>query len=74
MPLFGLHIYWMVNGQHKVFATEIYRVLPQYKRRFSLKTAFYIVSFFIYLYCLILHLVAAFGEPGQKRIDRSFFV
>ncbi|GAM24784.1 hypothetical protein SAMD00019534_079590, partial [Acytostelium subglobosum LB1] len=50
LPLVVMHIMWYTNDQHRVFATEIFRVLPVYKKRYTLKTAFYIVSFFIYLY------------------------
>ncbi|EGG19711.1 p21-activated protein kinase [Cavenderia fasciculata] len=50
IPLMALNIYWVLQKQHKVYPTEIYRVLSNFKKRFTIKTIFYIVSFFIYLY------------------------
>ncbi|KAM9999809.1 hypothetical protein ACTFIZ_008257 [Dictyostelium cf. discoideum] len=64
--LFGFHMYWLFTGQNKIFAADIFKLLPVYKRRYAIKIAFYIVTFFLYLYWFIYYLVNTHASPALK--------
>ncbi|KND03305.1 uncharacterized protein SPPG_02353 [Spizellomyces punctatus DAOM BR117] len=56
-PLLAWHVYKIVNNRHMFDATEIFRTLPQHKKECFLKLGFYLLSFFYYLYRMILALL-----------------
>ncbi|KAI9100427.1 cornichon [Phlyctochytrium arcticum] len=56
-PLLGWHIFRIINNRHMFDATEIFRTLPQHKKECFLKLGFYLLSFFYYLYRMILALL-----------------
>ncbi|EGC35021.1 hypothetical protein DICPUDRAFT_79257 [Dictyostelium purpureum] len=64
--LLGFNIYWMLSGQNKIFAADIFKLLPVYKKRYTIKVIFYIVTFFLYLYWFISYLVHAYAGPSLK--------
>ena len=47
MLMLGTRVY---NKQHMYDATEIFRTLPQHQKEAYFKIAFYLLSFFYYLY------------------------
>lgn len=48
----------MVNKSYLLDATEIFRTLMTHKKESFIKLGFYLLSFFFYLYRMILALVA----------------
>ncbi|KAE9392509.1 cornichon [Gymnopus androsaceus JB14] len=46
------------NKNHMYDATEIFRTLPAHKKESFIKLAFYLLSFFYYLYRMIVALIA----------------
>ncbi|EAL72699.1 hypothetical protein DDB_G0270698 [Dictyostelium discoideum AX4] len=61
-----LYMYMLFTGQNKIFAADIFKLLPVYKRRYAIKIAFYIVTFFLYLYWFIYYLVNTHASPALK--------
>lgn len=57
LPLAAYNAYQLVNGRHHFDATEIFRTLQQHKKEAFIKLGFYMVSFFYYLYRMILGLL-----------------
>lgn len=47
-----------MNKNHMLDATEIFRTLSQHKKECFYKLGFYLISFFYYLYRMILALIA----------------
>ncbi|KAJ3335778.1 hypothetical protein HDU93_004444, partial [Gonapodya sp. JEL0774] len=56
-PLVAYHVNKYINQKHVYDATEIFRTLPSHKRECFIKLAFYLLSFFYYLYRMILGLL-----------------
>lgn len=52
-----LNIQRLVNRRHIFDATEIFRTLPEHKKECFIKLGFYMVSFFYYLYRMIMGLL-----------------
>ncbi|KAF2076858.1 hypothetical protein CYY_001825 [Polysphondylium violaceum] len=70
--LFAFHVYSILNNQHRLSATEVYRVLPSFKKRYIVKTAFYIISFFLYLYWFVSYLINEYSghhRTTTKKMD-----
>jgi len=58
VPLFAYNVYKVTNNHHLYDATEVFRTLPGHKRESFVKLGFYLISFFYYLYRLVLALIA----------------
>ncbi|KAI3661872.1 hypothetical protein MP638_005913 [Amoeboaphelidium occidentale] len=58
VPLVGFHIYKIINRRHMYDATEIFRTLGLHKKECFVKLGFYMLTFFYYLYRMILGLLA----------------
>ena len=56
-PLLAYHVHKIMNNRHMYDATEIFRTLSNHKRECFLKLAFYLFSFFYYLYRMIFALI-----------------
>ncbi|PPQ88460.1 hypothetical protein CVT25_011586 [Psilocybe cyanescens] len=54
VPLLAYNINKVVNKAHMYDATEIFRSLPQHQKEAYFKTGFYLLSFFFYLYKMII--------------------
>ncbi|KAJ3077303.1 hypothetical protein HDU98_004265 [Podochytrium sp. JEL0797] len=63
VPLIALNVNKIMNHRHTYDATEIFKTLPDHKKESFFKLAFYLLSFFFYLYCMIVGLLA----DGPKR-------
>jgi len=57
VPLVGFNIQKTTNNRHMYDATEIFRTLGQHKKECLLKLVFYLISFFYYLYRMIVALI-----------------
>ncbi|KAF5380380.1 hypothetical protein D9615_004718 [Tricholomella constricta] len=57
-PLLAFNTNKIINKNHMFDATEIFRTLDSHKKESFCKVAFYLVSFFYYLYRMIASLVA----------------
>ncbi|CAO3568591.1 unnamed protein product [Mortierella alpina] len=57
LPLVAYNANKIMNGKHMFDATEIFRTLGQHKKECFIKLGFYLLSFFYYLYRMILALV-----------------
>ncbi|KAL7413583.1 cornichon [Mrakia frigida] len=57
-PLLGFNINKIINKQQSYDATEIFRTLSGHKKECFIKLGFYLLSFFYYLYRMILALIA----------------
>ncbi|KAF8070777.1 cornichon [Lyophyllum atratum] len=57
-PLVAYNVNKILNKNHMYDATEIFRTLDGHKKESFIKVAFYLLSFFYYLYCMIVSLVA----------------
>ncbi|RKO99386.1 hypothetical protein CXG81DRAFT_30219 [Caulochytrium protostelioides] len=57
-PLLAYHIQKVAKQRHMYDATEIFRTAPENKRECFMKLAFYLLSFFYYLYRMIVALLA----------------
>ncbi|KIS68884.1 putative COPII component [Mycosarcoma maydis] len=57
-PLVAFNVNKVMNKNHTLDATEIFRTLSQHKKVCFIKLGFYLVSFFYYLYRMILALIA----------------
>jgi len=56
-PLLAYNINKIRNKNHMYDATEIFRTLPNHKKESFIKLGFYLLSFFYYLYRMILALI-----------------
>ncbi|KAI8612347.1 cornichon [Chytriomyces sp. MP71] len=63
LPLVAINVNKIMNHRHTYDATEIFRTLPQHKKECFFKLAFYLLSFFFYLYCMIVGLLADAPKP-----------
>ena len=52
----------VLNGQHMLDATEIFRTLNRHKKESFIKLGFHLLMFFFYLYAMIVALIA--GIPS----------
>ncbi|KAJ3737626.1 cornichon [Lentinula guzmanii] len=57
-PLLGFNANKIRNKNHMYDATEIFRTLPGHKKESFIKLGFYLLSFFYYLYRMIVALIA----------------
>jgi hypothetical protein len=57
MPLVVYNGDRVVGGRHMYDATEIFRTLPVHKKECFIKLGFYLITFFYYLYRMILGLL-----------------
>ncbi|KAF7798082.1 hypothetical protein EIP86_009296 [Pleurotus ostreatoroseus] len=57
-PLLAFNINKIRLGNHMYDATEIFRTLPNHKKESFIKLGFYLLSFFYYLYRMIVELIA----------------
>ncbi|KAI3649839.1 hypothetical protein MP228_005471 [Amoeboaphelidium protococcarum] len=57
LPLLGYHVYNFQKQRHVLDATEIFRTLSMHKKEAFAKLGFYMLSFFYYLYRMILALL-----------------
>jgi hypothetical protein len=48
----------VLNGQHMLDATEIFRTLNRHKKESFIKLGFHLIMFFFYLYAMIVALIA----------------
>jgi len=58
VPLVAYNANKIRNKDHMYDATEIFRTLPTHKKESFLKLGFYLISFFYYLYRMIVALIA----------------
>ncbi|PVG00434.1 cornichon [Serendipita vermifera] len=58
LPLVAYNIRKVMAGAYVYDATEIFRTLPQHKKESFIKLGFYLLSFFYYLYRMIVALVS----------------
>ncbi|KAL9712007.1 Protein cornichon 3 [Leucoagaricus gongylophorus] len=58
LPLVAWNILKIVNKNHMLDATEIFRTLDGHKKEAFFKLGFYLLSFFYYLYRMIAALIA----------------
>jgi hypothetical protein len=54
----------VLNGQHMLDATEIFRTLNRHKKESFIKLGFHLIMFFFYLYAMIVALIA--GIPPRN--------
>ncbi|PWN33527.1 putative ERV14 [Meira miltonrushii] len=57
-PLVAFNVNKVMNKNHMLDATEIFRTLSLHKKECFYKLGFYLISFFYYLYRMILALIA----------------
>ncbi|KAI9341798.1 cornichon [Zopfochytrium polystomum] len=57
IPLAAFHAHKVYQNRHMYDATEIFRTLSAHKKEAFFKLAFYLLSFFFYLYCMIVALL-----------------
>jgi len=60
-------LYRVLNGQHMLDATEIFRTLNRHKKESFIKLGFHLIMFFFYLYAMIVALIA--GKPHIFPLD-----
>ncbi|KAJ1921721.1 hypothetical protein H4219_000454 [Mycoemilia scoparia] len=58
LPLFAWNASKFTKGSYRYDATEVFRTLDKHKRENFIKVGFYLLSFFYYLYCMIMALIA----------------
>ncbi|KIY50289.1 cornichon [Fistulina hepatica ATCC 64428] len=58
LPLVAFNANKIRNKNHMYDATEIFRTLPGHKKESFMKLGFYLLSFFYYLYRMIVALIA----------------
>ncbi|KAG0290081.1 hypothetical protein BGZ98_003594 [Dissophora globulifera] len=58
LPLVAYNVNKVMNEKHMFDPTEIFRTLGQHKKECFIKLGFYLLSFFYYLYRMILALVS----------------
>ena len=56
----------VLNGQHMLDATEIFRTLNRHKKESFIKLGFHLVMFFFYLYAMIVALIAGRESPAIR--------
>lgn len=57
-PLVAFNANKFLGKNHMLDATEIFRTLSQHKKECFIKLGFYLISFFYYLYRMIVALIA----------------
>ncbi|GJJ06761.1 hypothetical protein Clacol_000957 [Clathrus columnatus] len=58
VPLIAFHVNRIMKQNHMFDATEIFRALPTHKKETFIKLGYYLLSFFYYLYRMILALIS----------------
>jgi len=58
IPLVAWNVNKVLNGQHMLDATEIFRTLNRHKKESFIKLGFHLIMFFFYLYAMIVALIA----------------
>ncbi|KIO17822.1 hypothetical protein M407DRAFT_243889 [Tulasnella calospora MUT 4182] len=58
LPLVAFNVQKIMNKNHMYDATEIFRTLGGHKKECFIKLGFYLVSFFYYLYRMIVALIS----------------
>ncbi|KAG9090977.1 COPII-coated vesicle protein [Ceratobasidium sp. UAMH 11750] len=58
IPLVAFNVNKVRQNNHTYDATEIFRTLSQHKKESFIKLGFYLLSFFYYLYRMILALIS----------------
>lgn len=58
LPLLAFNVHKVQSQNHMYDATEIFRTLGVHKKESFIKLGFYLISFFYYLYRMILALIA----------------
>jgi hypothetical protein len=56
----------VLNGQHMLDATEIFRTLNRHKKESFIKLGFHLIMFFFYLYAMIVALIAGNSFPNPR--------
>ncbi|KAI8094714.1 cornichon [Thamnidium elegans] len=59
LPVLVMNVRKVMNNAHMYDATEIFRTLSKHKKESFIKLGFYAISFFYYLYCMIVALIAS---------------
>ncbi|GAA5808145.1 hypothetical protein MFLAVUS_001529 [Mucor flavus] len=59
LPVLAMNVRKVMNNAHMYDATEIFRTLSKHKKESFIKLGFYALSFFYYLYCMIVALIAS---------------
>lgn len=57
LPLFSYNVRKVIQSNYYYDATEIFRTLSHHKKESFIKLGFYLISFFYYLYKLIVALI-----------------
>ncbi|KAG9285780.1 hypothetical protein G9A89_013205 [Geosiphon pyriformis] len=57
LPLMIFNVQKVTNNRHMFDATEIFRTLGQHKKECFIKLGFYLITFFYYLYRMIVALI-----------------
>ncbi|KAF7798081.1 hypothetical protein EIP86_009295 [Pleurotus ostreatoroseus] len=65
LPLIGVNVNKLMKQSHMYDATEIFRTMGRQKNEIFFKLGFYLLSFFYYLYCMILGLIAEDAANGR---------
>eukprot|EP01111_Echinosteliopsis_oligospora_P004512 TRINITY_DN1739_c0_g1_i1.p1 TRINITY_DN1739_c0_g1~~TRINITY_DN1739_c0_g1_i1.p1 ORF type:complete len:150 (-),score=13.53 TRINITY_DN1739_c0_g1_i1:78-527(-) len=66
VPLVIWNIMSVMNRTYMVDATQIFRILSKQKKIGFIKLGFYMISFFLYLYRLVYHIVGAYVSSSSK--------
>ncbi|PVU95779.1 hypothetical protein BB559_002606 [Furculomyces boomerangus] len=66
LPLFLWNVSKISSNRQFYDATEVFRTLPRHKRENFTKVGFFLLSFFYYLYCMIVTLI---NEPADTLIS-----
>ena len=61
----------VLNAQHTLDATEIFRTLNRHKKESFIKLGFHLIMFFFYLYAMIVALIAGTFLPKAKLIQMN---
>jgi hypothetical protein len=63
----------VLNGQHMLDATEIFRTLNRHKKESFIKLGFHLIMFFFYLYAMIVALIAGIrsGTSRSQQMKRN---
>ncbi|KAG2203616.1 cornichon [Mucor mucedo] len=59
LPILFINVRKVMNNTHMYDATEIFRTLSKHKKESFIKLGFYAITFFFYLYCMIVALIAS---------------
>lgn len=60
----------VLNSQHMLDATEIFRTLNRHKKESFIKLGFHLIMFFFYLYAMIVALIAGTYSPFPSGIRK----